>query len=170
MSFPILSLLSPLPSCFFSNGGQNCYGKSTGSLSRCIKCGKGKVTSLFFLTAFFFTRYSDENRADPTDVVIVDLQNTKLGRLGIELAYFFCSTTSPEQRKDHLEELLQLYYDEFLQQLTQLGGGCEKTCYTLEKLKDDFNECYPFGFIMGCMHSQVNLVELIWLTLAIRWN
>ena len=87
--------------------------------------------------------------------MIVDLQNTKLGRPGIELAYFFCSTTSPEQRKGHMDELLQLYYSDFHQQLTQLGSGCEKTCYTFEELRDEVNECYAYGFIMGCLHSQV---------------
>ena len=87
--------------------------------------------------------------------MMVDLQNTKLGRPGVEMAYFFCSSTSPEQRKGHLVELLRFYYDEFCEQLTLLGGGCEKECYTFEELMHDFNECYPFGFIMGCMHSQV---------------
>ena len=103
-------------------------------------------------------RYSNDSRADPTDVIIVDLQNTKLGRPGIELAYFFCSSTSPEQRKEHLDELLKLYYDEFFQQLTQLGGGCEKIVYTFEELKEEVNECYAFGFIMGCLHSQVIMI------------
>ena len=105
-------------------------------------------------TEIFF-RYPEGNRTDPTDVIILDLQNSKLGRPGLELAYFFCSSTSPEQRKNHLDDLLQLYYDEFLKQLTMLGGGCEKTCYTFNELKDDLNECYSYGFVLGCLHSQV---------------
>jgi hypothetical protein len=94
-------------------------------------------------------------------VIIVDLQNTKLGRPGIELAYFFCSSTSPEQRKDHLSDLLRFYFDEFYEQLTLLGGGCEKTCFTFKEIMEDFNECYPFGFIMGCMHFQVKSFQKI---------
>jgi len=60
-------------------------------------------------------RYSSKENREPTDVAIVDLQNTRLGRPGIELAYFFCSSTSPKQRKDHFEELLRFYYDQFCQ-------------------------------------------------------
>jgi hypothetical protein len=43
---------------------------------------------------------------------MVDLQNCRLGGLGLELGYFFCSSTSPEQRKNHLDELLRFYYDQ----------------------------------------------------------
>lgn len=89
---------------------------------------------------------------------MLDLQNSKLGRPGLELAYFFCSSTSPEQRKLHLVDLLELYYDEFNQQLTQLGGGIEEAVYTFEDLLEDFNECYSYGFILGCLHSQVKLL------------
>jgi hypothetical protein len=76
--------------------------------------------------------------------------------LGCELTYFFCSSISPELRKDHSEDLLQFYYDEFLEQLVQLGDGADKTCYTFEELKNDFDDCFSFGFVMGCLHSHVS--------------
>ena len=99
-------------------------------------------------------RYSSVENKDPTDVAIVDLQNTRIGRPGMELSYFFCSSTSPQQRKDHFEELLKYYYDCFFEELKNLGNNSEPH-FTFEDLKQDYNECYPFGFIMGCMHSQV---------------
>ena len=101
------------------------------------------------------SRFSNGDLIDPSEVMIVDLQNTRLGRPGCELTYFFCSSTTPEQRKDHLDELLRLYYDEFFEQLTILGDGCDQTCYTFDQLKDDYAECFSFGFVMGCLHSHV---------------
>ena len=100
-------------------------------------------------------RFSADNRADPAEVMILDLQNTRLGRPGCELTYFFCSSISYELRKDHLDELLRFYYDEFSEQLIQLGGDVFNACYTFEELKKDFDDCYSFGFVMGCLHSHV---------------
>jgi hypothetical protein len=58
-------------------------------------------------------RRADPNQPDPTDVTMVDLQGARLGRLGVELAYFLCSSTSPKQRREHFDELLHYYYDRF---------------------------------------------------------
>jgi hypothetical protein len=91
---------------------------------------------------------------EPTAVTILDLQNTRLGRPGLELAYFFCSSTSPQQRKENFEELFQFYYDQFFLELTILGDT-SKPFFSLEDLKKEYDECYTFGFVMGCMHSQV---------------
>ena len=42
----------------------------------------------------------------------------------------------------------------FFHELQGLGDTSEP-CFTLEELKADYDDCYAFGFIMGCMHSQV---------------
>ena len=105
----------------------------------------------------------------------MDLQNTRLGRPGIELAYFFCSSTSPEQRKNHFDELFKFYYDQFFHELQSLGDTSEP-CFTLEELKADYDDCYAFGFIMGCMHSQVtffngvNFLSVFFGTILLRVN
>jgi len=103
------------------------------------------------------SRYASDDRTDPIDISIVDLQNTRLGRPGIELAYFFCSSTSPEQRKNHFEDLLRFYYDQFFEQLNNLGDKSEPF-FTFEELKEEYDDCYAFGFIMGCMHAQVIII------------
>jgi hypothetical protein len=104
------------------------------------------------LNTFIF-RYSNLDSADPTDVIMLDLQNTRIGRPGIELSYFFCSSTSPQQRKDHFEELLKFYYDCFFEEIKNLGDNSEPY-FTFEDLKQEYDECYNYGFILGCMHSQ----------------
>ena len=44
---------------------------------------------------FTLFRYSPQDQNEPKDVIIIDLQGTRFGRAGIELVYFFCSSTSP---------------------------------------------------------------------------
>jgi len=73
----------------------------------------------------FYDRYSNLDSKDPTDLIMVDLQNTRIGRPGIDLSYFFCSSTSPQQRKDHFDELLRFYYDCFFEELRNLGNTSE---------------------------------------------
>jgi hypothetical protein len=85
------------------------------------------------------------------------MQGTRFGRPGIELVYFFCSSTSPEQRKGHFDELLRFYYDRFFEELRSLGDNSEPL-FSIDDLKRDYDECYPFGFAMGFAHSQVNLI------------
>ena len=101
-----------------------------------------------------FIRYPTDGSKDPTDVAMVDLQGTRLGKPGIELAYFFCSSTSPDQRKEHFEELLQLYYNQLSFDLQRLGDN-QIPCFTFEELKQEYDECYAWGFLMGCLQSQV---------------
>ena len=103
-------------------------------------------------------RYSSQK--DPTDVSIVDLQCTRLGRPGVELAYFFCSSTSPQQRKDHFQSLLQFYYNQLCNELKNLGANAE-SYFSFDDLHKDFDECYSYGFITGCFHSQVDLRKLL---------
>jgi hypothetical protein len=81
-----------------------------------------------------YSRFPTEESMDPSDVVILDLQNTRLGRPGIELAYFMCSSTSWHQRKYHLDELLQHYYNKFFEELANLGNQ-EQPWFSFEDLK-----------------------------------
>ena len=88
------------------------------------------------------------------------MQGTRFVRPGIELVYFFCSSTSPEQRKGHFDELLRYYYDCFRDELKSVGGDSEPF-FSFDDLKKDYDECYSFGFAMGFAHSQVYLnIEL----------
>ena len=82
------------------------------------------------------------------DVVILDLQSTKVRRLGLELATLFCSSTSPQQRKGHFNELLRHYYETFFQELRSLGDDSEPF-FSLDDLKEEYDECYLFGFALG---------------------
>ena len=102
-------------------------------------------------------RNTKQDQPDPTDLAIVDLQGTRIGRPGMELAYFLLSSTSPEQRKEHFGDLVKYYHDRFIQELNGLESSFEAP-FTLEELRAEVDNCYVFGFIMGCGHAQVLLV------------
>ena len=82
------------------------------------------------------------------------MQSARIDRPGIELAYFFCSSTSPQQRVDNFQDLLRHYFVSFFDELRNLGDTSEPF-FTLEELKEEYDECYSFGFINGCAHAQV---------------
>ncbi len=102
-------------------------------------------------------RYSSLESETPTEIVLIDLQGTQLGRLGVELAYFMISSTSPKQREEHLDGLLHFYYDALCNELTSLGHE-GKPHFSFDDLLQDFNACYALGFTTGCLHTQVILV------------
>ena len=87
-------------------------------------------------------------------IKIFDLQLSSRASPMIDLVYFFGSSTTPEFREMHLEELLAFYHSILVQRLEALGH--DKSVYTLKKIKEDFNFCYPFGFFMAKTHAMVN--------------
>ena len=87
-----------------------------------------------------------------TDVTLLDLQLMKYSRPTVDLAYFFGSSTYPSFRQMHLEELLKIYHQTLTQELTTFGYSVS---YSLEDLKDDFEDTWGFGFALACLHIQI---------------
>jgi hypothetical protein len=57
---------------------------------------------------------------------MLDLQGTRIGRPGIELAYFFCSSTSPQQRKGHFKVQMLKSISKFkIVKVKICPNGCE---------------------------------------------
>ena len=72
----------------------------------------------------------------------------------MELTYFLCSSASHNQRKQHFDDLIQFYFDQFNKELKDLGSDF-KAPFSLEELKQEYDDCFEYGFVMGCGHSQV---------------
>ena len=51
-----------------------------------------------------------------------------------------------------------MYYDWFFIELRQLGDNSSEPFFTFEDLLEEFDAGYPFGFVMGCAHSQVGKI------------
>ena len=75
------------------------------------------------------------------------------GRPTIDLAYLLGSSTSPEFRKEHLDEILSFYHKTLIDLLTSFGYSAQ--VYPYDQLEKDFEECFVFGFVMAIMHAMV---------------
>ncbi len=51
------------------------------------------------------------------------------------------------------------YYDCFFKELKSLGDVSEPI-FSFEDLQKEYDQCYPYGFVMGCAHSQVIPINL----------
>ena len=87
---------------------------------------------------------------------MLDFQVVRRARPAIDLAYFFCSSTTTEFRKRHLDELLRFYYDLLNAELTRLGHDAESV-FPFSRLISDFDECFIFGYGKGQMHAMLAL-------------
>jgi len=105
-----------------------------------------------------YFRYSNPESDIPSEIALIDLQGTQVGRLGIELAYFMVSSTSPKQRVEHLDSLFHHYYDSLSAELKSLGY-VDGPPFTFDEMVQDFEACYVFGFGSGCQHTLVSPVK-----------
>ena len=102
--------------------------------------------------SIYHFRHDDNGEA--TEIKMLDLQIVRRSRPAADLNYFFGSSVSPEFRDEHLEEMLSFYHGNLTQSLEVLGYSAQ-TIFTLENLKQEYQECHMIGFIMGAMHINV---------------
>lgn len=84
---------------------------------------------------------------------MIDLQLVRRARPAVDLVYLLGSSTTPEFREGHMEEVLTFYHETLTGLLGKFGYSPE--LYTYAQLKKDFDECFIFGFVMSTMHSMV---------------
>lgn len=70
------------------------------------------------LDEFLLSRYEGKK---PIEVCLVDLARTKWTSPTIDLSYFLFLSTTPELRKDHLDEILEYYHQSLIKSLKELG-------------------------------------------------
>lgn len=101
---------------------------------------RGKFVTLTHLDPWFNNMlFQHDDKSQPTDVLLLDFQLVGIAHPGNDLVYFLVTSTTPEVRKDHLEDILSLYHKtlhEELEKVSHLGID-----YTLEDIKED----YKFG-------------------------
>jgi len=98
---------------------------------------RGKFITLNHLDPWFnnmLFRHDEEN--NPTDVLLLDFQLVGISHPGNDLVYFLLTSTTPELRRKHFEEILSLYHDTLHQELEKVGQvGVD---YTLDDIKEDY--------------------------------
>jgi len=56
------------------------------------------------------------------------------------------------------DEVIKLYFGRFSVELKDLESPYPLP-FTLAELKQEYDDCYKFGFIMGCGHAQVTTIR-----------
>ncbi|CAL4138501.1 unnamed protein product, partial [Meganyctiphanes norvegica] len=85
------------------------------------------------------------------DLVLIDWQLTHWNTSVADLYYFLFSSTTPEIRKDHLEELLQYYHYIFIDATTKLSSPVP--FWTYKQFKQEYNRLASYGFLKGIMFT-----------------
>ena len=88
---------------------------------------------------------SDNGKVElgPEDALLLDLQIMAYVQPGNDLAHFLMTSTTPELRKNHLDEVLHHYHDKLLKIVADLGE--DLSFYTFDILKEDYKLATPIG-------------------------
>ena len=89
------------------------------------------------------------------DLVIIDLQMSRIGSPASDILYLLGSSTSMDSRKANLEQWLSLYHEILLEDLATFGYP--KDVFTYENLLDEINYLWSFALETGIFHAEVKL-------------
>jgi hypothetical protein len=97
---------------------------------------------------------SQEEKEAEVGLRFIDFQLTRYANPSTDLQYCIHMSTSREFREKHTDTALETYYEEFRAVLGRFQGvkleqweGVEG--WTLEKLKEEYNQCYMYGFLVS---------------------
>lgn len=99
--------------------------------------------------------YRNNEQGESVDIRMVDWQLSRRANPGSDLAYFFGSSTNPDFRDEHLEDLLRFYQEILSERLVDLGH--DRNRYTFDMVMADYKANLPFGFCISRMHFMVIL-------------
>jgi len=80
--------------------------------------------------------------------MLVDLQKVREACPTTDLAYFFYTSTTSDLRQNHLDDLLDLYAQHFLEHCTLLGGKTMEG-FSSAELKRRFHRSKPYGLLIA---------------------
>ncbi|XP_044727921.1 uncharacterized protein LOC123291637 [Chrysoperla carnea] len=96
-------------------------------------------------------KYEDENNSTkPTDICLLDWQTTELHSPVKDLSYFIYNCTSSELRNSHFNELLNYYYEQLTQVITDCNCSID-VCYPRTVFYDHVQRFFVFGTIRSLM-------------------
>ena len=96
----------------------------------------------------FLFKYDDGITGKPRRMKIVDLQMFREACPTTDLAYFFYSSTVAELRRGHLDDLLGLYFSEFVRHCAELGTP-PPPAFDFPTLKRRFHRAKIFGLCLS---------------------
>ena len=87
------------------------------------------------------------------DLVIIDMQMSRIGSPASDLLYCLGSSTSLDSRKVYLEEWLKLYHKTLIDDLVKFGYS--ENTFSLENLHEEINHLWHFALEAGIFHAEV---------------
>ena len=102
-------------------------------------------------------RNKDAESDDSSDLVVIDLQMSRIGSPASDILYCLGSSTSLESRKAYLQEWLQLYHKVLLEDLVTFGYSTD--IFKYENFLDEINHLWPFALESGVFHAEVSNKE-----------
>lgn len=91
----------------------------------------------------YMFKYDSEGNL--SGIKFLDFQFSQWSSPVFDLHYFIFTSAAPHLRFDRINEFLKIYHDSFVATLEKLN---DKTCYTFDDLKRDFDEKYLWGLII----------------------
>ena len=82
-----------------------------------------------------------------------------MNKMFVFQVYFLCTSTCPEMRAGHLDEILADYYGRLIFHLSRFGYP--ESAYPAESFRKDLDECFVYGYITGTFVTQVVIVSVI---------
>lgn len=124
-----------------------------------VKPVRGSLSVLnhgdFWVNNMMFHYCSDTEK--PDDVRFFDFQMSRYSSPALDLLYFMYTSPSEDVRSEHTEHLLEEYHKELHDTLKILG--CEHHQFTIEQLKEEFEDKSFFGLIAACTVLTAVLAE-----------
>jgi Predicted aminoglycoside phosphotransferase len=90
------------------------------------------------------------------DIRLIDFQLARFSSPSLDLQYFLCTSTNDEVRFQQRDHILRVYHAELRDTLEALN--LDPDLYTLEQLKEEFEEKEMFGLLTVC--------SMLWAMLA----
>ena len=87
------------------------------------------------------------------DLVIIDMQMSRIGSPASDLLYCLGSSTSLDSRKLHLEEWIELYHKTLINDLVKFGYS--EDTFSLADLQGEINHLWHFALESGIFHAEV---------------
>ena len=88
------------------------------------------------------------------EIAMLDFQCVRMTSPAVDLVYLIVTGTRPDLRTNFGKDWLKIYYEQFSQDLEAFGHSADDV-YPFEKLVEDYDGIYDYGFTFCLMHIGV---------------
>ena len=89
------------------------------------------------------------------EIAMLDFQCVRITSPAVDLVHLIVTGTRPDLRTKLERDWLKIYFEQFSQDLEAFGYSADKV-YPFEKLVEDYDGIYDYGFTWCLMHIGVS--------------